>query len=71
MSARTEVASPTCEGTYTGPLKLVLDRFPGGTGLRGLFVIDGSHDDPAACADWPAATKPLVSTILANRGEPA
>lgn len=32
------VASPTYKGTYTGVLKLFLDRFAGGTGLRGLAV---------------------------------
>lgn len=32
------VASPTYKGTYTGLLKLFLDRFDAGTGLRGLAV---------------------------------
>jgi len=32
------VASPTYKGAYTGLLKLFLDRFAGGTGLRGLAV---------------------------------
>lgn len=32
------VASPTYEGAYTGLLKLFLDRFDRGTGLRGLAV---------------------------------
>jgi len=32
------VASPTYKATYTGPLKLFLDRFAGGTGLRGVAV---------------------------------
>jgi FMN reductase len=32
------VASPTYKGTYTGVLKLFLDRFAGGTGLSGLAV---------------------------------
>jgi FMN reductase len=32
------VASPTYKGAYTGLLKLFLDRFPGGTGLRGLAI---------------------------------
>ncbi|MET1062977.1 MAG: NAD(P)H-dependent oxidoreductase [Aeromicrobium sp.] len=94
------VASPTYKGTYTGLLKLFLDRFPGGTGLtglavplllggspahalapeltlrpvlteigatvpgRGLFVIDKQHDDPAAYADWLAATRPVVTSLL-------
>jgi FMN reductase len=94
------VASPTYKGTYTGLLKLFLDRFAGGTGLRGLavplllgagpqhalaaeltlrpvltelgatvpgrglFVIDAHHDDPAAYADWLAATGPVVASCL-------
>jgi FMN reductase len=32
------VASPTYKATYTGLLKLFLDRFAGGTGLRGVAV---------------------------------
>ena len=32
------VATPTYKGTYTGLLKLFLDRFAGGTGLRGVAV---------------------------------
>jgi FMN reductase len=98
------VASPTYKGTYTGLLKLFLDRFAGGTGLRGLavplllgagpqhalaaeltlrpvlteigatvpgrglFIIDKQHDDPAAYADWLAATRPIVATFLETRG---
>jgi FMN reductase len=31
-------ASPTYKGTYTGLLKLFLDRFAGGTGLSGIAV---------------------------------
>lgn len=97
------VASPTYKGTYTGLLKLFLDRFAGGSGLRGLavpllvgaaahhhlaaeltlrpvlteigatvpgrglFIIDRSHDDPAAYADWLAATRPVVATFLQAR----
>ena len=32
------VASPTYKATYTGLLKLFLDRFAGGTGLTGVAV---------------------------------
>jgi FMN reductase len=32
------VASPTYKATYTGLLKLFLDRFAGGVGLRGIAV---------------------------------
>lgn len=99
------VASPTYKGTYTGLLKLFLDRFAGGAGLRGLavpmllgagpqhalaaeltlrpvlteigatvpgrglFVIDKQHDDPAAYADWLAATRPVVAGFLRRRAE--
>ncbi|QBX55268.1 NADPH-dependent oxidoreductase [Nocardioides seonyuensis] len=94
------VASPTYKGTYTGLLKLFLDRFAGGTGLTGvavplllgaspahalapeltlrpvlteigatvpgraLYVLDKQYDDPAAYADWLAATRPIVSSLL-------
>jgi FMN reductase len=97
------VASPTYKGSYTGLLKLFLDRFDAGTGLRGivvplmlggspvhslapeltlrpvltelgatvpgrgLYVIDRSYDDPAAYADWLAATQPLVRALLEAR----
>ncbi|SFC28647.1 FMN reductase [Nocardioides terrae] len=97
------VASPTYKAAYTGLLKLFLDRFAGGTGLRGLavplmlggspahslapehtlrpvltelgatvpgrglFVLDSAHDDPAAYADWLAATKPLTDSYLNGR----
>ena len=97
------VASPTYKGTYTGLLKLFLDRFKAGTGLSGLvvpvmlgggpahalapeltlrpvlteiggtvpgralYVLDSQHDDPAAYADWLAATRPVVQTHLKGR----
>lgn len=97
------VASPTYKGAYTGLLKLFLDRFAGGTGLRGLavplmlggspahalapeltlrpvltelgatvpgralYVVDAAHGDPAAYADWLAATAPVVSALLGAR----
>jgi FMN reductase len=31
---------------------------------RGLFVVDREHDDPAAYADWLAATAPAVAKLL-------
>ena len=34
---------------------------------RGLYVVDAQHDDPAAYADWLAATTPLVTTFLGSR----
>lgn len=95
------VASPTYKATYTGLLKLFLDRFAGGTGLRGvvvplmlgagpghslapeltlrpvlaelggttvrgLYVLEDRHHDPAAYADWLDAVRPTVSSLLAN-----
>lgn len=94
------VACPTYKATYTGLLKLFLDRFAGGTGLRGvavplmlgagpahalapeltlrpvltelgatvpvrgLYVLDQHHDDPAAYADWLATARPRVAALL-------
>ena len=95
-------ASPTYKGTYTGLLKLFLDRFAGGTGLRGvavplmlggspahalapeltlrpvlaelgattvrgIYVLDSAHDDPAAYADWLASVRPVVAALGAAR----
>ena len=95
------VASPTYKATYTGLLKVFLDRFAGGTGLRGvavplmlgaapghalapeaslrpllaelggttvrgLYVLESQHHDPAAYADWLGAVRPAVSSLLAN-----
>ena len=103
------VASPTYKATYTGLLKLFLDRFAGRTGLRGvavplmlgagpghalaaeltlkpllvelgavvpvrgLFVLEGEHDDPTAYADWLAAARPVLLSLLAapTEGVPA
>lgn len=99
------VASPTYKGAYTGLLKLFLDRFAGGTGLRGvavplmlggspahslapeltlrpvltelgatvpgrgLYVVDARYDDPAAYADWLAATKPVVTALVTAKAQ--
>jgi FMN reductase len=95
------VASPTYKATYTGLLKVFLDRFAGGTGLRGVvvplmlgagpghalapevslrpllaelggttvrghYVLEYQHDDPAAYADWLTAVRPAVSSLLAH-----
>lgn len=97
------VATPTYKASYTGVLKVFLDRFAGGTGLsglavplmlggscahalapeltlrpvlteiggtvpgRGLYVVDGEYDDPAAYAPWLAATKPVIDRFLKGR----
>jgi FMN reductase len=100
------VASPTYKATYTGLLKLFLDRFAtdglrglavplmlgagpahalapeltlrpvlaeiGGTTLRGHYVLDMAHDDPAAYAGWLAAVRPVVASVLnVSTGVPA
>lgn len=100
------VASPTYKGTYTGLLKLFLDRFPPdglrgvavplmlGAGpthalapeltlrpvltelgasvpTRGLYVLDGAHDDPAAYASWLARARPTISTALDSLAQEA
>jgi FMN reductase len=97
------VASPTYKATYSGLLKLFLDRFAParGTGLhgtavplmlgagpahalapeltlrpllaeigapvslRGLYVLDSAHDDPAAYDDWLATARPVARALLA------
>ena len=94
------VASPTYKGTYTGLLKLFLDRFAtdglrgvavplmlgagpdhglapeltlrpvlaeiGATTLRGLYVLDSVHDDPAAYETWLASVRPVASALTAR-----
>lgn len=90
-------ACPTYKGTYTGLLKLFLDRFEarprsavavplmlgagpghalaaeltlrpvlaelGFTTVRGLYVLDSQHDDPAAFAAWLEHVRPVVSAL--------
>lgn len=97
-------ACPTYKGTYTGLLKLFLDRFEararpavavplmlgagpghalapeltlrpvlaelGFTAVRGLYVLDSQHDDPAAFAAWLEQVRPVVSA-LDRSGAPA
>ena len=48
------VASPTYKGTYTGLLKLFLDRFAGGTGLSGVAV-------PLMLGVWSSSIKIISS----------
>ncbi|SEB65087.1 FMN reductase [Nocardioides exalbidus] len=47
-------------------LRPVLTEIGGTVPGRALYVVDAQHDDPAAYADWLAATRPLVSTFLAS-----
>jgi FMN reductase len=95
------VASPTYKGTYTGLLKLFLDRFstdglsgvavpfmlgagPGhalapeltlrpvlteigaSVPVRGLYVLDSAHDDPASYDGWLAGARPAIERQLAR-----
>jgi FMN reductase len=97
------VACPTYKGTYTGLLKLFLDRFAtdglsgiavplmlgagpthalapeltlrpvlteigGIVPVRGLYVRDAAHDDPASYADWLDRSRPAVEAFLHRAG---
>jgi len=60
------VASPTYKGAYTGLLKLFLDRFPGGSGLRGLaipFMLGGS---PAHALAPELTLRPVLTELGAT-----
>jgi len=91
------VACPTYKATYTGLLKLFLDRFSttglsgvavplmlgagpahalapeltlrpvlteiGATTVRGHYVLDSRHDDPAAYVEWLAQVRPTVDAL--------
>ena len=96
------VASPTYKATYTGLLKLFLDRFAtdgirglavpfmlgAGPGhalapeltlrpvlteigatvpVRGLYVRDSRHADPASYAEWLAFARPVITSMLDTR----
>jgi FMN reductase len=45
-------------------LRPVLTEIGGSVPGRGLYVVDAQHDDPAAYADWLAATRPIVTRYL-------
>lgn len=45
-------------------LRPVLTEIGGTVPGRGLYVVDAQHDDPAAYADWLAATAPVVAALL-------
>ena len=62
------------------PACVILDvHMPGRSGLevltelgatvpgRGLYVVDGRYQDPAAYDGWLAETRPLVRTLLETR----
>ena len=48
-------------------LRPVLTEIGGTVPGRGLYVVDAQHDDPAAYADWLAATRPIVTSYLKGR----
>jgi FMN reductase len=65
------VASPTYKGTYTGLLKLFLDRFAGGTGLTGVAVPLLLGASPAHALAPELTLRPVLTEIgatVAGRG---
>jgi FMN reductase len=56
-------ASPTYKGTYTGLLKLFLDRFAGGTGLSGLAVPLLLGAGPAHALAPELSLRPVLTEI--------
>ena len=48
-------------------LRPVLTEIGGTVPGRGLYVVDAQHADPAAYADWLAATRPIVTRHLRGR----
>jgi FMN reductase len=60
------VASPTYKGTYTGLLKLFLDRFAGGTGLRGVAVPLMLGASPAHALAPELSLRPVLTEIGAT-----
>jgi FMN reductase len=60
------VASPTYKGTYTGLLKLFLDRFDAGTGLRGLAVPLMVGGSPAHALAPELSLRPVLTELGAT-----
>jgi len=60
------VASPTYKGTYTGLLKLFLDRFAGGTGLTGVAVPLLLGGSPAHSLAPELTLRPVLTEIGAT-----
>lgn len=60
------VASPTYKGTYTGLLKLFLDRFAGGNGLRGVAVPLMLGASPAHALAPELSLRPVLTEIGAT-----
>jgi FMN reductase len=59
-------ASPTYKGTYTGLLKLFLDRFDGGTGLGGLAVPLMLGGSPAHALAPELSLRPVLTELGAT-----
>lgn len=57
------VASPTYKATYTGLLKLFLDRFAGDTGLRGVAVPLMLGGSPAHALAGELHLRPLLAEL--------
>lgn len=60
------VASPTYKGTYTGLLKMFLDRFAGGTGLTGVAVPLLLGGSPAHALAPELTLRPVLTEIGAT-----
>lgn len=60
------VASPTYKGAYTGLLKLFLDRFAGGEGLRGLAVPLMLGGSPAHALAPELTLRPVLTELGAT-----
>ncbi|WP_460852728.1 NADPH-dependent FMN reductase [Nocardioides montaniterrae] len=60
------VASPTYKGTYTGLLKLFLDRFAGGSGLTGLAVPFQLGGSPAHALAPELSLRPVLTELGAT-----
>ena len=60
------VASPTYKGTYTGLVKLFLDRFAGGTGLRGVAVPLMLGASPSHALAPELSLRPVLTEIGAT-----
>ena len=60
------VATPTYKGTYTGLLKLFLDRFAGGTGLRAVAVPLMLGASPAHALAPELSLRPVLTELGAT-----
>jgi FMN reductase len=65
------VASPTYKATYTGVLKLFLDRFAGGTGLTGVAIPLMLGAGPAHALAPEHSLRPLLTELGAVVPVPA